>query len=309
MSDDHKELYFALTGIELLPERYSLGWGIEICRTYVHLMAHPVVAFSPAKPGEAHPAPWKTVEPNIFGASRSSLDIAAQLYVPNLPDRIQTSQWDAAGWIVFLLRLRTGTTLFMALIADEPFASGSSDKMTVRICDFDLGWDYWGTRDKPRQVTEVDLRWVADNWDQSFNLMRDDRFSFASVALYHSHRTYLPELRIVTVWAALERLFGEAGVELRFRVSASIAAYLEPPGEGRFGLCRQLMKLYDYRSKAAHGHEMTENSAIESTMEIARRALVKMIEKRHVPSAEELRRLLLGWDTLGAFGPTVQHGE
>jgi hypothetical protein len=44
-------------------------------------------------------------------------------------------------------------------------------------------------------------------------------------------------------------------------------------------------------------------------MEIARRALVKMIEKRHVPSTEELRRLLFGWDTLEAFGPTVQHGE
>jgi len=125
--------------------------------------------------------------------------------------------------------------------------------------------------------------------------MRDDRFSFALVALYHSHRTYLPELRIVTVWAALERLFGDSTVELRFRVSASIAAYLEPPGEGRFNLCRQLMKLYDYRSKAAHGQEIKENSAFESTMEIARRALVKMIEERHVPSTEELRRLLFGW--------------
>jgi hypothetical protein len=309
MSEDHKGLYFALTGIELLPECYPLGRGVEICRTYVHLMAHPMVAFSPAKPGEAHPAPWKAVKPNIWGASRSSLDITVQLYVPSLPDRTQTSQWDAAGWIVFLLRLRTGMTLSMALIAEDPFASGASDKVTVTMCDFDFGWDYWGTYDKTRRITDVDLRWVAENWDESLNLMRDDRFSFALVALYHSHRTYLPELRIVTVWAALERLVGDSTVELRFRVSASIAAYLEPPGEGRFNLCRQLMKLYDYRSKAAHGQEIKENSAFESTMEIARRALVKMIEKRHVPSTEELRRLLFGWDTLEAFGPTVQHGE
>jgi hypothetical protein len=309
MSEDHKELYFALTGIELLPECYALGWGVEICRTYVHLMAHPMVAFSRAEPGKAHPAPWKAVEPNIWGARRSSLDITAQLYVPSLPDRIQTNQWDTAGWIVFLLRLRTGTTLSLALLAEAPFASVASGKGQVRMYDFDFGWDYWGHGDNTRQVTDVDLKWIADNWNESLNLMKDERFSFALVALYHSHRAYLLELRIVTVWAALERLFSESPVELRFRVSASIAAYLEPPGEARFSLCRQLMKLYDYRSKAAHGHEITENSAVESIMEITTRALVKMIEKRRVPSTEELRRLLFGWDTFEAFGPTVQHGE
>jgi hypothetical protein len=69
------------------------------------------------------------------------------------------------------------------------------------------------------------------------------------------------------------------------------------------------MKLYDYRSKAAHGHEIPESSAVESIMEIATRAMVRMIEQRHVPSAEEIRRLLLGWDTLEAYMPTVRDSE
>jgi hypothetical protein len=60
-------------------------------------------------------------------------------------------------------------------------------------------------------------------------------------------------LGLVAVWGALERLFSPSHVELSFRVSANIAAYLELPGRGRYACFKKIKGLYEIRSKAAHG--------------------------------------------------------
>ncbi|HTE38456.1 MAG TPA: hypothetical protein VK630_18110, partial [Reyranella sp.] len=56
------EVYAAISGLELVAEQFDLGQGIIIRRTFGHLMMPSVMAFAPAKEGEPHPAPWRTVQ-------------------------------------------------------------------------------------------------------------------------------------------------------------------------------------------------------------------------------------------------------
>ena len=51
-----------LAGVTLDPAAFSLGRGIEVTRTYAHMMAHFMIAYSPAPPGKHHPAPWSAVD-------------------------------------------------------------------------------------------------------------------------------------------------------------------------------------------------------------------------------------------------------
>ena len=103
-----------------------------------------------------------------------------------------------------------------------------------------------------------------------------------------------------------ERLFSPSHVELSFRVSANIAAYLEPPGRGRYICFKKIKALYDSRSKAAHGSGEADLMPYAETYAIARRVLLKMIEDRHVPDRKELEAGLFG-DPVGLSpGPPLE---
>jgi hypothetical protein len=57
--------------------------------------------------------------------------------------------------------------------------------------------------------------------------------------------------------------------------------------------------LYDERSRAAHGSPLKKKDAYQRSIELLRRTLVKMIEQRHVPTADELEKLLFEAGRLG----------
>lgn len=84
-------------------------------------------------------------------------------------------------------------------------------------------------------------------------------------------------------------------------MAANIAAYLEPPGKERYNCFKQIRALYDHRSKAAHGDSNASSTdAYADTFAIARRALLKMVETRHIPGKQELEASLFG--ALGTAG-------
>jgi hypothetical protein len=122
--------------------------------------------------------------------------------------------------------------------------------------------------------------------------MRDPRFNDTYRALDSIWETPSPSLALLTLWGALENLFSPAKQELRFRVSANIASYLEVPGTSRLDLHKKLLKLYDARSTAAHGTGKQLGSALAETQEVVRRVIYKMLETLHVPSKEELDGIL-----------------
>ena len=95
------------------------------------------------------------------------------------------------------------------------------------------------------------------------------------------------------MWGALERLFSTSAAELKYRVCTNIAAFLEPPSNERYLMFKQLTKLYDDRSAAAHGSPMKSPTAYMDSFHIALRAILRIVELGQVPTKEDLERELL----------------
>jgi hypothetical protein len=208
----------------------------------------------------------------------------ASIVVPPSQDSFP---WEDAGfWILFLLSLQTNSNLAVAYYYDESLDGGSDSKLDIRMFLEEF------LPDTRKRISAAQIQWTRDNWLSSIKMIDDPAFAFASQVLFRDHMIRNQELQIVSVWSALERIFSSKGPELRFRVSASIAAYLEPNGPARRSLARSTLKLYDERSAAAHGSPVKSSSAYNDSIGLLRRTLIRMVERRHVPTPDELERLL-----------------
>ena len=78
-----------------------------------------------------------------------------------------------------------------------------------------------------------------------------------------------------------------------YRVSAGIAAYLEPIGAERHLMFRETKKLYDRRSDVAHGATAHADAAFWATRELLKECLLKIIATGRVPSVEALEAKVL----------------
>jgi hypothetical protein len=285
MSDDSSAeimTYYGLSGIELDFDSFDLGHGVILSRTYLHVMAHPIVAFAPAPPGGHHPAPWQALRAKPGAVS---LDILAQLAVPqHLGD--SKGEYDWVSWITLLLRFSLDCAITITVSADTSFEDVAAGKADARLLE--------PVREPSEGATVhgEDAQWIKDNWHSSLPLSGDSALSFAVRSLYHSHRAP-EELGVVSVWGALERLFSTNAAELKYRVCTNIAAFLEPPGNERYMMFKQLAKLYDDRSAAAHGSPMKSQTAYIDSFHIASRAILRMIELGQVPTKENLEKELL----------------
>ena len=293
MNPNLHDLYAGLSNIVLVPERYELGKGVVISQTYAHFMAPFLMAFAPASPGKPHPAPWKAAKGGI------NIDITAELFLPatctleNL-DRISTI-W----WIVALLRLRATTMVFAPVISSERFISISKIQQEPKLWPMEIHTRRLTPEVTPTTRVDIsELEWLKAHWQDASVLMANEDFSFAVQAVDTSIWGNNSALALVGVWGALEKLFSASKQELSFRVSANIASYLESPGRERYKCFKQVKTLYDHRSKAAHGDGKADMTPYMETFEIARRALLKMVETRHVPEKKELEAHLFG-DEIG----------
>jgi hypothetical protein len=247
-------------------------------------MGHPTLAFAPAKKGKPSPAPWRTVDANDEAVA---VDLLAELSVPESSDPADpTLHIDWASWITLLLRLVTKDVVTITLVSpvdSRGLRDGRAEATLSERIPAVLA----------RSIVTVEMaNWIALNWYPSFNLNYNDAVLYAFAALYHSHRSS-KALGMVSVWAGLERIFSTKDAELKYRVCTNLAAFLEPPGESRYRLFKQLAKLYDDRSKAAHGSPMKNPNAYEESVGIASRALLRIVETKSVPDKDYLERELL----------------
>jgi len=283
-------LYAGIAGASLEVEKADLGSGVAITQTYAHLMAPFMMAFAPALPGKPHPAPWRAAKGG-FG-----FDIAVQVEAPpHLP--VPLDQRDTLWLLAALLRLRIGPRLIVPVLASAPFAQAlKSEDIT-----------FWPLEVEPRfldlnpesraSITAVDLAWVKKYWVSTAALLEgNSEFSLALQAADQSMFARHASLALVWMWGALETLFSSGRDELRYRVSTAIASYLEPAGLGRLSLQKQIVKLYDARSAAAHGRNEKANDALHRTYDVIRRVVLKMIEDEHVPTKAELDAKVFGAD-------------
>lgn len=285
-SDD---LYGGIAAVHLPGDRFELGQGVTLERTFAHMTAPHMMAFAPAPPGMAHPPPWVAVQ------GRSGVDIHAQLFIPK---GFNQADWfdrlNTAWWLTSLLRLRVSPSVSMPVIADRPFASMPADFIHPHV----IAIEGLPSRTLPvfqsrTQLENDDLLWLRDNWIRGGRLMNAHKgFNAAYQAFDLSSHTGSVALAMLTIWGALEELFSHTKQELRFRISASIASYVEDRGPKRLALHKKVQKLYDARSAVAHSAGKGQHDELVESYAVLRGCLLKMIESGVVPDRESLGKRL-----------------
>ena len=299
MNPELQDLYAGLSDVMLLPERFELGEGVILSQTYAHLMAPFLMAFAPATAGKAHPAPWKPA------AGGFSIDITAELFLPAAFHLEHLDRLNTIWWITALLRLKATALIYVPVISSDRFRSIPAIEQEPEFLPAEIFTHRILPENQlnPRLGTS-ELEWLRANWQESSTLLANEQFSNAFQAVDQSIWGRSPALALVAVWGGLEQLFSSSNQELSFRVSANIAAYLEPPGRERYKCFKKIRALYDHRSKAAHGDtrtNSTDSSHYVESFGVARRVFLKMVETRHVPEKRELEGRLFG-DEIGIVG-------
>lgn len=139
------------------------------------------------------------------------------------------------------------------------------------------------------------ISWVGENWKAAYQLYETSaEFRLAADTLNSAQFVPNSALTMVSMWGALEAIFSPSTSELKFRVSALIASYLEPPGEERINTQKKIGALYDMRSAAAHGKPKHQLGDLIKTHELLRKVVVHMIYAKTVPTKEILESTLFG---------------
>lgn len=289
MNPAAQDIHAGLAGVVLEPESFDLGQGVTISQTYAHFMAPFLMAFSPAAEGKHHPGPWKTAKGGY------NVDITAEIFLPETFYLEQLDRLNTIWWIIALLRLKATTLAFVPVISTERFSAIPAIQQEPEIVPLEIYFHrILPERELEPIIRSSQLEWLKSHWQEASSLLANEDFNFAIQAVDFSIWGISPPLALVAVWGALERLFSSSNMELSFRVSASIAAYLEGPGKERYKCFKRVKALYDSRSKAAHGIGKANATPYVETFAIARSVILKMIESRHVPGKQELEASLFG---------------
>lgn len=291
MDPNSCKLYGGLSRGKFDVEKFDFGHGVILSKTYAHFMAPFLMAFEPAEPSRPHPSPWKSVQGGL------GYDISAELFIP---EELKLPKWfdrlNTIWWILALMRLKGTPLVFVPVVSNESFAK-------IRYLEREPY--FWPMEIYPKHliplpqpydfINESTLDWIKTYWVSGGVLMRGSAdLNLAFRAFDHCIWTEKISLALVSLWGALERLFSPSPYELRFRVSAAIASYLEPSGSQRLELHKKVIKLYDVRSKAAHGHSIDEAGPFIETYALMKRILIKIIEENHIPTREKLEVMMFG---------------
>ncbi|HWY48698.1 MAG TPA: hypothetical protein VNX70_15020 [Bryobacteraceae bacterium] len=290
------DLHAGLSGLELGDDCLDLGEGISLRKTYAHLMAPFIMAFNPAPPGRHHPAPWK--------ASRGgfSFDITVDLTIPASFETIPRGKVALAKTIVFLVRLGLNPAATVPVLSNYPFADlANNPDNEAALLPFEIQYRYFPLTVDGGLATNESAEWVRSRWQTTHELISESaEFALAVDAISTGQFVKSSALTLVSLWGALEALFSPSTTELKFRVSSLIAAFLEPFGNGRGILQKEIAKLYDKRSAAAHGKPKHDEEDVLGSFNLLRRVLMRIIDNKKVPSREDLEDVLFG--SLGKLG-------
>ena len=284
------DLYAGLSGLILNNTELQLGHGVVLRRTYAYLFASNMIAFSPATPGQAHPGPWKSARGGF------AHEITAELFIPeDTTNHLGTTDAIAQA-VAFTLRLGVDPATSLAVLSNRPLAADAqSSDQDAWITSVEVEARRFSLTIANGIPNEVSARLVADRWPTLLRFSKESaEFALIVDALNIGQYIHRSALTIVSLWAALEALFSPSNSELKFRVSSLIAAYLEPPGELRRTRAIAVGKLYDKRSSAAHGKPNHETAHVVDSFNLAREILTKLLDEKHIPTKQELERLLYG---------------
>jgi len=283
---NHVALFGGICGVPLSVPDFTICDGLLIRQTFAHVMAPYLLAFAPPKKrGAPHPAPWKSARGGL------GFDVTVEIMLtencrPTGFDRINTL-W----WVLALLRLATGAPLRMTVFSNMAFAAvpeSSTEPVfwTVEMPPHQLCL----VRNPPTAISVAHLEWVRKSLVDGAVLMDTEHFNrvvqtFDSAIWAHSLGS-----AIVMVWAAIETLFRPGWWQITKTLSKCIATYLYPAGGDRDRAYQKVEQLYEARGSAAHNSYVPESEQLFDSFQIARRCIVKCIDDRLLPDADDLVR-------------------
>lgn len=290
-----KYLYGGVSGVDLGVEYFDLGEGVEIRKTYAHLFSANMMAFAPPGPKGYHPAPWKAAKGG-FG-----YDICAEIRAPERTSLGESfDARETIWWIAALLRLACFPYLSVPVISTHSFSEIAKSDQQPTLTPFETEGRIFGPADTGSNVLDTEeVAWVKGKWVTAGHLLnRNPKFSSALKAFDLATLRGRASSSLLAMWGGLEQIFAPSTAELRFRVAALLASYLEPHGTARLELYKEILKLYNARSIAAHTAEETEPGPLVQTYVIMRNVLVRMIDANKVPTQADLESALFCGDSI-----------
>jgi len=272
----NESFFFGLHGLQLPEPRIELGKGIVIRETYACIFAPFMVAFAPpGSLGKHHPGPWSAASGGV------SYDISAELVIPLENEGEPAKSLQTARVILFLLRLGVSPAITLPVFSNMAFSKENAGAKDQTLHPYEVQ-----VRSFPLAVSDSTagseaLEWVCNHWEVTKKLVDSSyEFALASDSIDQGQFIQNTALTLVSLWGALEALFSPNSAELRFRVSALIASFLEPPGKDRKERQKKIAKLYDERSKAAHGRPKHSQQHLLDTFNLLRETLNKSRNQR-----------------------------
>lgn len=282
------KIYAGLSGVEMDQVEFNLGQGVFIRKTYAHLFAPFMLAFNPPGKFKHHDGPWKATKGAL------SFDIGIEVEIPRLQTFENLSGQEEGAWLIAsLLRLAQYPFLNIAVLSDMPFRSVTSDSEPT-IFPFETKHRIFSPpNNKNPIISEHDLFWLKEHWEKTAVLMTKNAKFYSAFKAFDSASIHgKVSTSLLTVWGAIEQLFSPNTGELKFRVCSNLASYLAERGNKRLELFKELSKLYNDRSTAAHTSKDIDHSPLLSSYVHLRNALLKMVETGIVPNQEDFEELM-----------------
>lgn len=285
-------IYGGISGVELAVEFFNLDEGVEIHKTYAYLFSPNMMAFAPPDSTGLHPAPWRAA---MGGFSHV---IGAEIRVPErtaLGESFDAKE--TIWWIAVLLRLAYVPYLSVPVISTHSFSEAAKADLKPTLTPLETEGRIFMPGEAGNSLNEEQLAWVKEHWVRAGQLLIGNPKLYSAIKAFDAAtlrgRT---SASLLAMWGAIEQIFAPSSAELRFRVAALLSSYLELHGPDRLKLYKEILKLYNERSTAAHTAKEIESDPLVKTYVIMRNALIKIIATNKVPTQADLEDMLFCGD-------------
>ena len=183
----------------------------------------------------------------------------------------------------------------MPVVSDHPFEDATNvDAPTLE--PFETERRIFHPVEPSNCVLDEDmLCWVRDKWVTAGELLTSNTKFYTALKAFDAATVRgRTSSSLLALWGGLEQLFAPSPGELKFRVSALLASYLESEGRARFDRYKDILDLYNKRSTAAHTAKEIEIGPLAGTYVLMRNALLRMINENKVPTQADLEAMLFG---------------
>jgi hypothetical protein len=237
----------------------------------------------------------KAILPLQVGVKPTQFEVTAELELDReLCDlKLVTDPYAIPIWFERIIRLRCGQTYVGAILCPTTLRVPENINSVGMLRAPDEGLLLRSAR-KVRVEKQI-FEWVARHLKEAIELgSKEPLFELICSAIDEGYDHRNPSSALIFLVGVMEQIFApDNRSESRFRTSALIASYLEPPGENRELFFKKVKIIYDWRSDAAHGRDSKDLDHVHEAWATLIAIAMKMLLERGVPKPEECMRMML----------------